>query len=349
MAAGFGGIDFSPEPAYGSNPFEPVKEGISLGFGMAQQIREAKKAEMDAKNQRFDRGLKAFTLLSDKSIEKELSLDTKEKIFKSAIPFLTDTLGFQVKPEEISLKNVDPSDIPRISSLIVKNADPRTGSLKYPDIVLNEINIAMENAYRKGNAEDVAFLDKLAGNIKAGSAGDEQRQFRQENKTEERIKQYRSAITSSKPYNNYVETKNRTDALEQAASDPGAFGDLGILFDYMRSLDPDSVVREGEQLMFRRTGSLSDKAANALNSLVTGKTLLPSQREEILKYAKYRRDISERSYAAHVEPTLKQAKRLGLNEEEIDPFYVERKMSKSNEGAVKAGNKENSDPLGLFK
>lgn len=131
----------------------------------------------------------------------------------------------------------------------------------------------------------------------------------------------RKELTSSKPYQNLTMAKAAADNIAQAVKDPGAYGDLATLFDYMKSLDPISVVREGEQETFRKTGSFTQSMANTMNKLVNGQTITPEQRTEILKYTQNRLKTSHNVYKNHSEPTLRQAKRIGADPLEVDPFY----------------------------
>lgn len=132
---------------------------------------------------------------------------------------------------------------------------------------------------------------------------------------------FRKELTSSKPYQNLTTAKLAADNIEKAMKDPGAYGDLGLLFDYMKSLDPTSVVREGEQDTFRKTGSFTDKMANTMNKLVSGKTVTPEQRKEVLRYAKSRLRNAHDIYKNHAEPTLRQSERLKVDPLEVDPYY----------------------------
>lgn len=142
-----------------------------------------------------------------------------------------------------------------------------------------------------------------------------------ETRNERLAAQLRTGLTSSKPYENLNTLKASKQNIENAVTNPGAYGDLGILFDSMRTLDPGSVVMVGEQQRFQATGSLPDRVANSMNQLVSGKSLTPEQRQEILRYADGRLKTAHGIYSAHAEPTLKQAKRMGLDPMEIDPYY----------------------------
>lgn len=109
------------------------------------------------------------------------------------------------------------------------------------------------------------------------------------------------------------------NSIKNMVENPSAFADLSILFGYMRSLDPDSVVREGEQLMFKKTGSISQKLANALNGFVNGETLGKTQREEILSIVNRQKDMAITHAKRDIKPFTNQAKKLGIKEYDILP------------------------------
>lgn len=111
----YGGIDFAPQPAPGSNPFEPVAQGINLGFGIQQQMREQQKFQADqlaaqaaaqaAKDKaEMERGEKGLAYL--KEFGKDLSPETKTKVIReSVIPLANKMYGLNIDPSTIDYKD----------------------------------------------------------------------------------------------------------------------------------------------------------------------------------------------------------------------------------------------------
>ena len=60
-----------------------------------------------------------------------------------------------------------------------------------------------------------------------------------------------------------------------------AFGDMALIFNYMKVLDPGSTVREGEFANAQNTAGIPDKVRNLRDQLLAGKRLQPNQREGI--------------------------------------------------------------------
>jgi len=83
------------------------------------------------------------------------------------------------------------------------------------------------------------------------------------------------------------EAKSNFDALYQTLTkeNPNAVDDVAVVFQYMKSLDPGSVVREGEQIMLKRTDGIFGVLGNYLQGLKSGETFNATQRRNILDSA----------------------------------------------------------------
>jgi hypothetical protein len=69
------------------------------------------------------------------------------------------------------------------------------------------------------------------------------------------------------------------------ASNEDAAGDLALVYNYMKMLDPGSVVREGEFATAQNAAGVPDRIRNQLNKLLDGERLNPAQREQFKKQA----------------------------------------------------------------
>lgn len=78
--------------------------------------------------------------------------------------------------------------------------------------------------------------------------------------------------------NKVVSSYNR---IIEAAKNPSAAGDLAMIFNYMKMLDPGSVVRESEFKNAANAGALTDRyAQKAYDQIVSGRFLSPPQRDD---------------------------------------------------------------------
>jgi hypothetical protein len=73
--------------------------------------------------------------------------------------------------------------------------------------------------------------------------------------------------------------------IQQFAKEPSAAGDIGLVFSYMKVLDPRSVVREGEFATAQNAGGISDKIRAQYNKALNGKRLSENQRQDFAKQA----------------------------------------------------------------
>jgi hypothetical protein len=83
--------------------------------------------------------------------------------------------------------------------------------------------------------------------------------------------------------------KNVANATRQivtlAQGDNTAMGDIGLIFSYMKALDPGSVVREGEQASAQNAAGVPEQIRNAYNRLASGERLSPQQRTDMMNTA----------------------------------------------------------------
>jgi len=67
-----------------------------------------------------------------------------------------------------------------------------------------------------------------------------------------------------------------------SAQDPSAAGDLALIFNYMKVLDPGSTVREGEFATAQNAGGVDARVRSLFNSVVDGTRLTAGQRADFL-------------------------------------------------------------------
>lgn len=94
---------------------------------------------------------------------------------------------------------------------------------------------------------------------------------------------YNSYIKAA-PIDDYIKSESQFKQLQDVILQKGATGAQGLatVFAFMKSLDPDSVVREGEQQQAQRTGGFLDSIVSTLNDAVGKGKLTPQVRKNIL-------------------------------------------------------------------
>ena len=88
--------------------------------------------------------------------------------------------------------------------------------------------------------------------------------------------------SESANYNMMGESLSKMFSAVKGKSGPD---DLSIIFNFMRVLDPNSVVREGEQMMARQTGGAADQYVALFNRIKNGESLTPEMRNNFLRSA----------------------------------------------------------------
>jgi hypothetical protein len=81
----------------------------------------------------------------------------------------------------------------------------------------------------------------------------------------------------------YQDVRNAYERVRASAETDSGPGDIGVIFNYMKMLDPGSVVREGEFATAENAGGISNKVRNLYNSLIEGERLTPELRAEFVR------------------------------------------------------------------
>jgi hypothetical protein len=84
----------------------------------------------------------------------------------------------------------------------------------------------------------------------------------------------------------FIKVRDSYAKIQAASRDPSPAGDMGVIFNYMRLLDPGSTVREGEYATAANAGAVPDRIRNLYNSIMQGTKLAPEQRADFTKQAK---------------------------------------------------------------
>ncbi len=102
----------------------------------------------------------------------------------------------------------------------------------------------------------------------------------------------------------------------QSVGDTAA-GDLALIFNFMKMLDPGSVVREGEFATAQNTAGVPDRLRNQYNKLISGERLTTRQRRGFRKEAKNQFDSAKRRNDKTIDSFVNLGKRFGLEKEDI--------------------------------
>jgi len=100
---------------------------------------------------------------------------------------------------------------------------------------------------------------------------------------ESKLRKEFNAIPQVKSFSEQSQAYGRIIA---SAADPSPAGDLALIFNYMKVLDPGSTVREGEFANAQNAGSIPARIGALYNNVVEGERLTEGQRKDFVDRAK---------------------------------------------------------------
>ncbi len=83
----------------------------------------------------------------------------------------------------------------------------------------------------------------------------------------------------------FVKVRDAFSRIDASAKDPSPAGDLALIFNYMKVLDPGSTVREGEFATAQNSAGVPDRLRAQYNQITKGERLAPEQRQDFLTRA----------------------------------------------------------------
>jgi len=115
----------------------------------------------------------------------------------------------------------------------------------------------------------------------------------------------------------YREVVPIMESVKEAINRPTRAADLNLVYGLGKMMDPNSVVREGEMVMVKNTGTIGDTLAGLIGQLNGGASLQPETRRKIVEEMASRFRGLESSHDAIAGHYTEMAKRYGLNPENV--------------------------------
>lgn len=115
-------------------------------------------------------------------------------------------------------------------------------------------------------------------------AEDMQKLFDNLQKNENELRKEFNSLPEVKDFN---KVRTSYDKVVLAGSNPSPAGDISMIFNYMKILDPGSVVREGEFATAQNAGGVDDMVRNQYNRLINGERLNEGQRNDFMNQARF--------------------------------------------------------------
>lgn len=111
----------------------------------------------------------------------------------------------------------------------------------------------------------------------------------------------------------YFEMRDAFGRIEQSTKSPSPAGDIALIFNFMKMLDPGSVVREGEFATAQNAAGVPDRIVNVYNRMLKGERLNPNQRQDFVSQSRGLMQRQERQYQGIQKQYSDIAKRTGVN------------------------------------
>lgn len=94
----------------------------------------------------------------------------------------------------------------------------------------------------------------------------------------------------------FINVRDSFQRVEASVQNPSAAGDLSLIFNYMKMLDPESVVRESEFATAAATGSYGERLKAAAAKIIAGEKLSVAMRKDFEARA---RKLMQRQLGTH--------------------------------------------------
>jgi hypothetical protein len=91
--------------------------------------------------------------------------------------------------------------------------------------------------------------------------------------------------SSADPVKTYTAVRDGYERVRESAAQGTGAGDMGLIYGYMKMLDPGSVVRESEFAMAAQAGSYGEQIQGLVGRVINGERLPESVRQEFLQNA----------------------------------------------------------------
>lgn len=135
------------------------------------------------------------------------------------------------------------------------------------------------------------------------------------------IRGARTEFTSLPAVRSFAEQTSAFGRVVASADDPSPSGDLALIFNFMKVLDPGSVVREGEFATAQNAGGIDERTRSLYNRLMSGERLTPVQREDFLDRSSRLYRQAEEQYTDISNQYSDFARAAGLPVEQIIPDF----------------------------
>ncbi len=216
-----------------------------------------------------------------------------------------------------------------------------------------QLKARADQLYASGNKVDALALyrkaDEIAGKFSDTTSMEGYKQtLQQPNQTISNEGKLRDDFRGEPVVKAYREVVPIMESVRDALKRPTRAADLNLIYGLGKMMDPTSVVREGEMVMARGTGTVQDYINGLLGQLNGNPTLLPETRQKIVDEMQSRFQGLQQSHDTVAEVYKGIAQRSGLNHENVVIPIRQGKPAQQEAAPAKAGPQRidlNGNPL----
>jgi len=237
------------------------------------------------------------TSIGQNFLGQAVNIREEERLAKSALTTSIDSLAAEAATNGASqeiinaMRNaVDLADAARIGQKFLPGTFPTVSGGEIGDITeVSDIGADLPSFEEFVSSKEQELQQSL--NIDDPALFDEYSKFIIDNapiipQTEEQFKNSTSLrkefVQNSKEF---ILQRNAFNRIEASATDPSAAGDLALIFNFMKVLDPGSTVREGEFANAQNSGSIPSVIVAQYNNIIAGERLSETQRADFFDRA----------------------------------------------------------------
>jgi hypothetical protein len=145
----------------------------------------------------------------------------------------------------------------------------------------------------------------------------------------------------------YIKVRDAFKKIESSAKSTSGASDMSLIFNYMKMLDPQSTVREGEFATAANTGGLSDSIVNMYNKARSGNFLTSKQKQDFLNEAGSIMQGQEQSHIQLRDEYTRLATDFGVDPGKIVVDYLPKRDKKATKEAIETGQISTKDLQGM--
>lgn len=137
----------------------------------------------------------------------------------------------------------------------------------------------------------------------------------------------------------YIDVRDAYGRIQESAKNPSAAGDLALIFNYMKMLDPGSTVREGEFATAQNSAGIPDRVRAMYNKSIAGERLAPGTRNDFTSRAG---SLYKRQLASHKKSTAQYnalAKRYNIDPQNVTTDFTMDEMPQTAPQAAAPSNR----------